>query len=211
MLEQFLYDALRVFVNNGDGTFTESASDFGLDDLGQGRGLVVTDFDRDGALDILVANSVLTVFTPDSNDVLINQGGQQGGTEGVFGDDPTSFLETNSTADGIRLTMHAEDIDLDGDKDLLMSVHDLFTGADQALFMNQGGAQGGIEGEFSREFWFDPPFSGVVGIGDFISRDAAVFDADGDGDREVMILANGVITGDPVDEATVRFLINTQL
>jgi hypothetical protein len=173
--------------------------------------LIMVDIDGDFDLDILVSNSVLTVFTAESNDVLINQGGLQGGTEGVFADDPASFLETNSTADGIRLTMHAEDIDLDGDKDLLISVHDLFTGADQALFMNQGGAQGGIEGDFTREFWFDPPFSGVAGIGDFISRDAAVFDADGDGDREIIILANGVITGDPVDEATVRFLINTQL
>ena len=55
-LTHFLNDRLRVFVNQGDGTFVDAALAFGLDDPDQGRGLAVFDADGDGALDILVAN-----------------------------------------------------------------------------------------------------------------------------------------------------------
>lgn len=55
-LTHFLDDELRVFVNQGDGTFVDRAGDFDLVDPDQGRGLAVYDSDGDGALDILVAN-----------------------------------------------------------------------------------------------------------------------------------------------------------
>jgi len=56
-LEKFDDDTLRVYVNDGSGVFTESASSLGINDPDQGRGLVVYDHDHDGALDILVANN----------------------------------------------------------------------------------------------------------------------------------------------------------
>jgi hypothetical protein len=71
VLDQFLDDTLRVFVNQGDGTFEDGAQGFGLDDPDQGRGLVVFDFDHDGALDILVANydTGLTLWRNDATAV----------------------------------------------------------------------------------------------------------------------------------------------
>ncbi|MCQ3975047.1 MAG: hypothetical protein DPW09_16530 [Anaerolineae bacterium] len=49
------------YVNNGDGTFTERASDFGIkNDPGRGREPVWVDYDRDGDLDIFVANAAKT-------------------------------------------------------------------------------------------------------------------------------------------------------
>lgn len=55
-LEQYETDTLRVFRNAGDGTFTDVAAAVGIVDPHQGRGLVVFDYDHDGALDLLTAN-----------------------------------------------------------------------------------------------------------------------------------------------------------
>lgn len=53
----WLTDPSRLFLSNGDGTFTESSASVGLEDTGQGRGLTCFDFDRDGDLDLFVANN----------------------------------------------------------------------------------------------------------------------------------------------------------
>lgn len=50
-------DASRVFVANGDGTFTDRAADLNLIDRRMGRGVVCLDYDRDGDLDLFVANN----------------------------------------------------------------------------------------------------------------------------------------------------------
>jgi len=163
----------------------------------------LADIDSDGDLDILVANSVLGTQPWLSGDVLINQGGLQGGTAGFFHDDPTSFLEAYSPADGIRLCIEAGDIDADGDIDVLLGVHDLFQGADQSLYLNQGGAQGGVTGSMVRQTWYDP--------GDFISYGVALFDMDHDGDLDVLQTAAGVISGDPAQQFQTRLFENQQL
>lgn len=51
---QFQFTASRLFINDGDGTFTESANDWGIDAGSEGRGLTCFDFDRDGDIDIAV-------------------------------------------------------------------------------------------------------------------------------------------------------------
>jgi len=53
---EFLEDASRLFNSNGDGTFTEMATELGIDDTRQGRGTVCFDYDRDGDVDIFIAN-----------------------------------------------------------------------------------------------------------------------------------------------------------
>ena len=50
-------DAARLFHNQGDGTFREISQSVGIIERGQGRGLVCFDADRDGDIDILVANN----------------------------------------------------------------------------------------------------------------------------------------------------------
>ena len=49
-------DRSRLFMTNGDGTFTERASELGVRRSGQGRGVVCADYDGDGRVDILIAN-----------------------------------------------------------------------------------------------------------------------------------------------------------
>ncbi len=52
------YDKRRnlLFINNQDGTFTESAAAYGLDDPGFGIQAAFFDYDRDGDLDLYIAN-----------------------------------------------------------------------------------------------------------------------------------------------------------
>ncbi len=50
-------DPAVVFVANGDATFTERALELGLADTGQGRGVACFDYDRDGDLDVFIANN----------------------------------------------------------------------------------------------------------------------------------------------------------
>ena len=47
----------RLFWNRVDGSFQEIAQSVGIEDTGQGRGIVCFDADRDGDIDILVANA----------------------------------------------------------------------------------------------------------------------------------------------------------
>ncbi len=52
--EEFHNDPARLFMANGDGSFTESAVINGLNHTDQGRGISCVDYDLDGDLDILV-------------------------------------------------------------------------------------------------------------------------------------------------------------
>jgi len=53
---QFLNQPNRLWMNNGDETYTEMASEAGFDDAFQGRGLINMDYDNDGDQDIVVTS-----------------------------------------------------------------------------------------------------------------------------------------------------------
>ncbi|NNE43002.1 MAG: hypothetical protein HKN12_02230, partial [Gemmatimonadetes bacterium] len=53
----FEMDPARFWKNAGNGTFVEIAAPLGVDDTGQGRGLSCFDYDRDGDLDLFIANN----------------------------------------------------------------------------------------------------------------------------------------------------------
>lgn len=55
--DQFLDDEMRLWENDGTGQFTEIGAAAGVDDTGQGRGLLTFDYDKDGDLDIFVVNN----------------------------------------------------------------------------------------------------------------------------------------------------------
>ena len=56
VFDNFYGTPAKLFMNNQDGTFTEQAFMFGIDDRGEGRGIVCNDFDRDGDIDITIMN-----------------------------------------------------------------------------------------------------------------------------------------------------------
>ena len=47
-------DPNKLFINNGDLTFTDASVSLGINDLNRGRGMLYCDYDKDGDLDILV-------------------------------------------------------------------------------------------------------------------------------------------------------------
>ncbi|MFC4096077.1 VCBS repeat-containing protein [Euzebyella saccharophila] len=52
----------QLFINNGDGTFSEKASEYGLNDIGNSVQSTFFDYDKDGDLDLYVANYPPTKF-----------------------------------------------------------------------------------------------------------------------------------------------------
>ena len=51
-----------VYHNDGKGRFTEEAAKIGMDKLGKGLGVALADFDRDGKIDVVVANDSMLEF-----------------------------------------------------------------------------------------------------------------------------------------------------
>ncbi|MFT7562125.1 MAG: hypothetical protein ACI93R_004060 [Flavobacteriales bacterium] len=55
--ENFKTTSALLYINNGDGTFTDRATELGVLHTDMGRGLACFDYDRDGDQDMLIANS----------------------------------------------------------------------------------------------------------------------------------------------------------
>lgn len=53
----FTDDPARMFVSNGNLTFTQRAEELGIADTGEGRGIAVFDYDHDGDLDVFITNA----------------------------------------------------------------------------------------------------------------------------------------------------------
>lgn len=145
-------------------------------------GAVPADLDGDGDLDLVVTNSVVAIPGADSGDVLINQGGAQGGRTGEFRDAFGVVDETPSLAESLRLGPLAGDVDLDGTTDVLMRVHDLPPGGGQPLFVSRGAG-------LLRRAAFPS--------GSFIAAGGAFLDVDLDGDLDLVLTSAGSAAGPP--------------
>ena len=124
------------------------------------------DLDRDGDLDAFVSN-----WGAGPNQVVINQGGAQGGTEGAFiatAADPSELASASTRA-------ALGDVDGDGDLDALVT--NWGTTSPQ-VYVNQGGDQNGTEGAFVAHTVSAPTSD---------SRAMALADLDGDGDLDGFI------------------------
>ena len=51
-----------VYHNDGNGRFTEASAKFGIDKPGKGLGIALADFDRDGRIDLAIANDSMVEF-----------------------------------------------------------------------------------------------------------------------------------------------------
>lgn len=154
-------------------------------------GAVPTDLDGDGDLDLVVTNSVIAIPGADSGDVLINQGGAQGGRTGRFRDAIGVVDEAPSLAESIRLGPIAGDVDRDGITDVLMRVHDLPPGGDQPLFISRGAG-------LLRRAAFPS--------GSFIAAGGAFLDVDLDGDLDLVLTSAGSAAGPPPPERVLLFV-----
>jgi len=176
----------RIVINNGglqggtEGTFSNSQILPGGTDATQG--VAVGDLDRDGDLDIVLAN-----WRNSNSEVLINQGGAQSGTEGQFLATDLLGADTGGP-DGFRQSRDVAlaDVDSDGDLDAII----VNGQSANQLYINQGGAQNGAEGTFGNPFSLadvnnSNPTSGITDLS------VEFGDLDGDGDLDAYIGKNG--------------------
>ena len=164
----------RLFRNNGDGTFLDISVQAGLAKAyGNGLGVVGADFNRDGRLDVFVAND------RNVNQLWINQGDL--GFEDESADWGCAVDEHGMAKAGMGVA--AADVDDDGDSDLLVVN---FEGETDSFFRNEGA-------------WFADTTAAVglgAGSGRHTRFGVALADFDNDGVLD-LYQANGKVDGDP--------------
>ena len=106
----------RLFINNGDGTFTESAAAWGIADTNLTRSALFFDYDNDGFLDLVLANKQPT--TTDHVLRLFHHRPNQAFFDDVTSGSGLDFLLP--IPDGEPTGMAAGDLDDDGFLDLIV-------------------------------------------------------------------------------------------
>ena len=164
----------RLFRNNGDGTFADVSVEAGLAAAyGNGLGVVGADFDRDGRMDVFVAND------RNANQLWMNQGSLR--FADLAADWGCAVDEHGMSKAGMGVA--AADVDDDGDSDLLVVN---FEGETDSFFRNEGA-------------WFSDD-TAVVGLGAVSGRHTrfgvVMADFDNDGVLD-LYQANGKVDGDP--------------
>jgi hypothetical protein len=162
----------HLFRNNRDGTFTDITVRAGLSrEFGPALGISTADFNRDGWIDIFVAND------GSANQLWINR------RDGTFTN--TALLAgTAVSPDGLAkasMGVDAGDFDNDGDEDIVISE---LQGQGVDLFVNDGA---GVFREEAAKAGLRFPTLPFTGFG------AAWFDADNDGWLDLAIV-NGAVT-----------------
>ena len=123
----------ELYINDGDGTFTESAAAWGIADTYAGSGIAVGDYDGDGWLDIFVTNLGMPTTFIGGGVLYRNTGG-------------TGFVDVAAAA-GVQSEAQPAagrgaafgDIDLDGDLDLFSSGWTGWGSLGNRLYRNDGG------------------------------------------------------------------------
>jgi hypothetical protein len=180
----------RLFLNHGDGTFTEGAARAGVADGRWSAGAAFLDADRDGVLDLYVVNYVQQA-EPDSNVCRMTRGdlrlychpGMYPRETDVFyrGLGGGRFEDATAAAglagfEGRGLGVVASDIDSDGDTDLYVA-NDLDP---NYLFLNRG------DGTFEEA-------AAIAGCGynedgrEESGMGVAIADTDGDGTLDILV------------------------
>ncbi len=162
-----------LFLNNGDGTFRDASSEWGLRPDGKGLGVLIADLDGDGKPDVYVANDTTENF------LYLNKGGkfeEAGFARGVA-------YDGGGTAQG---SMGVDAADYDGTGRFSLFVTN-YQNEPHALYRNLGAGR----------FHFASQAAGITAIGfAFVGFGTAFADFDRDG-AEDLIIANGHISHDP--------------
>ncbi len=165
----------RLFINNGDGTFTDEAASWGLTDTHYGSGAAVGDFNNDGHLDIYVTSFGLagTGYNTGQHRLYRNSGAGSF-TEVAFS--AGVHESTSVTPDGFGAAFG--DYDLDGDLDLFVCGWHEFSDGNR-LFQNNG-----------NETFSDVTVSAGVFDPDMHGFSPRFADMDGDCHPELLIAAD---------------------
>lgn len=116
----------KLFINNGDLTFTDKASEYGLDDPGHTTHASFFDFDRDGDLDMYLLNHNVTVIRGFEL-AAAKKGRDPYAGDRLFRNDNGHFVDISEQAGikgnplGFGLGVTVADIDQDGWQDIYVS------------------------------------------------------------------------------------------
>ncbi len=115
----------HLFLNLGNGKFREATSDAGLLPGGKGLGVVLEDFDRDGSLDIYVANDVIRNYF------------YKGHGDGTFAETAVlgGLVGNEFGAPEGSMGVDAADVDGDGFSELFVTNYE---NEDNSLYRNEG-------------------------------------------------------------------------
>lgn len=161
----------QLFINQGDATFKEEASAYGLDDAGNSVDATFFDYDQDGDLDVYVANYPITPFQYNSYNYKMRMDRvTDGESDHLYRNDNGTFTRVTDQANlknySLSLSVTASDLNDDGLTDLYVS-NDF--GTPDYLFINQG------DGTFKDEIKNATQHTSFYGMG----VDIADFNNDG--------------------------------
>jgi len=116
----------QLFINNQDGTFTESAKDYGISDSGHSVHSVFFDYDLDGDLDLYVANYPPTPFnSPNSYYFFKKLNVKDTESDKLYRNDGSTFTDVTEESGlksfGLSLSATVGDVNQDGWPDLYIS------------------------------------------------------------------------------------------
>ncbi len=116
----------QLFINNQDGTFTEKASEYGIAETGHSVQSVFFDYDRDGDLDLYVANYPPTAFNaPNSYYYFKKQNVKIEESDKLYKNEGNHFVDVTEEAGlksfGLSLSATVGDVNQDGWPDLYVS------------------------------------------------------------------------------------------
>lgn len=130
----------ELFINNGDGTFSEKAREFGLADTGYSTHAAFFDYDKDGDLDMyLLNNSYQAIGSFNLKNNVRNERDKEGGDK-LFKNEDGVFIDVSESAGiygsviGFGLGVTVGDVNLDGWPDIYVS-NDFFER--DYLYINQ--------------------------------------------------------------------------
>ena len=130
----------ELLINNGDNTFSEKASEYGIDDIGNSVQASFLDYDKDGDLDLYVANYPMTPFdAPSSYYYYKMKNSEEYETDNLYRNDGSSFTRVTESA-GLRtygLTLSATVGDLNNDSYPDLYISNDFSSPD-FMYINNG-------------------------------------------------------------------------
>jgi len=170
------YDGLRdsLYISNGDGTFRDGSTEWGLAEGGKGLGVIMADLDLDGDLDIYVTNDTVENFLYE------NQGDHLDDVSLISG----SSVSEQGVAEG-SMGVGVFDYNLDGSPDVWVVNYE---NESASLYENIG----------KLSFRHVSDRAGVTGAGLFVGWGTCCFDIDLNGFDDIFV-SNGHVIRYPIN------------